>query len=257
MQDNNTACALLQSGNYDAANQVLQRALKSLKNQAVKPQNVTDPKPRGLSKQEPCQSHSQEYHEKELSGGFSERMEGDTLEESSKAIQSVAIAPLCLQSSAHPLSSIVMYSRAFLLSQSDVKWNQYSQLDYEQYWATPVIFYNLALVFHSQGVASGLCVQHLNKSLRFYELAATLLELTSSNTDQFNVLLLRCAIANNTAHVHACIHSTSATGEACENLRRLLERLRLMPEVTEEDYSLFFLNTLLQTYGVFVAAAAA
>lgn len=259
MQDNNTACILLQSGNRDAANHVLQRALHSLKKQIFK-QRV-DVKPPLRSPHGPFQSYAKERsRESSNMEDLSSDCDSHTVfEEQSKHIQSVPVAPLCPQSSSQPLSSIAMYNRAFILSQSDVEWKQLSQLDYQQ-WATSIIFYNLALVHHTQGVKQGLDRQSLATSLRFYELAANLLEsITTSEEEDFNCLLLRCAIANNLGHVHACLHSTTPTREAFAHLQELLERLHLLSNqqrLTEEDHLLFFLNTMLQVNGLQVAPAA-
>jgi hypothetical protein len=259
MQDNNTACILLQSGNCDAANQVLQRALRSLKKQIFKQHVVVEPpfpSPHG-----PFQCDAKEQsHESSNMEDLSSNCESPTVfEEQSKHIQSVPVAPLCLQSSSQPPSSIAMYNRAFIFSQSDVEWKQLSQLDYQQ-WATSIVCYNLSLVHHTQGVKQGFDRQSLATSLRFYELAASLLEsITTSEKEDFNSLLLRCAIANNLGHVHACMYSTTPTRQAFVHLQELCERLRLLSnqqQLTEEDHFLFFLNTMLQLNGLRVAPAA-
>jgi hypothetical protein len=258
MQDNNTACILLQSGNYDAANHVLRRGLHSaLKNHLIKQHSVVQTSP-NQSSHGPFQSHAKGSQDgSAVSGGFC--FHHEALEEESKAIQSVPVAPLCPQSSSQPLSPIAMYNRAFMLSQSDMEWMRLSQLDYQQ-WASSIIFYNLALVYHTQGVTNrASSSQFLKLSLRFYELAASLLEhiiRNSTSEDDFNILLLRCAIANNLGHVHACMHSTSRAKQAFEMLHSLFEGLRNRMELTEDEYSFFFMNTVLQIDGLCVAPAA-
>jgi hypothetical protein len=258
MQDNNTACILLQSGNYDAANHVLQRGLHSLnKNHLIKQHSVGVETSPNQSSHGPFESHAKGSQDgSTVSGGFC--FHHKALEEESKAIQSVPVAPLCPQSSSQPFSTIAMYNRAFMLSQSDMEWNRLSQLDYQQ-WASSIIFYNLALVYHTQGVTNGASSSpFLKLSLRFYELAASLLEhiRNSASGEDFNILLLRCAIANNLGHVHACMHSTSRAKQAFEILHSLFEGLRNRMELTEDAYSLFFMNTVLQIDGLCVAPAA-
>ena len=238
IEDNNTACVLLQSGCCEAAGHVLQRALGSLKDQLIEGK---------LPSSEPssfCSSSFQSHAKGVESTPDCDRNSVD-FDKVSKYIQSVpVVAPLCPRSASQTVAPIAMYNRAFILSSDDFEWSQLSQIDYKE-WATSIIFYNTALILHSQSSP--------RKALRFYQLAATLLEQLTP-CDEFNMLLLKSAIANNIGHCCVCLSNLSGAQQAFDALRELFDNLS--DRLVGRDYSLFYLNTVLQVDGLRVAPAA-
>jgi tetratricopeptide (TPR) repeat protein len=230
IEDNNIACVLLQSGSYEAAGRVLQRALGSLKDQQLIERKRPSSEPSSFCSSS-FQSHTKTV---ESSAPECDCDSMDCCDEVDTSIQSVpVVAPLCPRSASQTVAPIAMYSRAFILSSDDVEWSQLSQLDYKD-WATSIIFYNVALVLHIQSSP--------RKALRFYQLAAALLEQITP-CDEFNMLLLKSAIANNIGHCYMCISNLHGAQQAINALRELFGNVS--DRLADDDYSLFYLNTAL------------
>jgi tetratricopeptide (TPR) repeat protein len=241
IEDNNIACVLLQNGSYEAAGHVLQRALGSLMDQLIERKRPSSGEPSSF-----CSSSFQS-HAKRLESTSTPECDCDSMDchkETTSSIQNVPVAaPLCPRSASQTDAPIAMYNRAFILSSDNVEWSELSQLDYK-HWATSIIFYNTALLLHSQSSP--------RKALRFYQLAATLLEQIVTPCDEFNMLLLKSAIANNIGHCYVCLSDLSRAQHAFNALRELLDSDRL----AGDDYSLFYLNTAWQVDGLRLAPAA-
>jgi tetratricopeptide (TPR) repeat protein len=241
--ENNIACVLLQSGSYEAAGHVLQQALGSLKDQLIERKQPSS-EPSSF-----CSSSFQSYANRVESAPECDcdcDCDGMYCDKVTKYIQSVpVVAPLCPRSASQKVATrIAMYNRAFILSSDDVEWSQLSQLDYK-HWATSIIFYNTGLVLHSQSSP--------RKALRFYQLAATLLE-QFTPSDEFNILLLKSAIANNIGHCCVCLSNLSGAQHAFNALRELFDNLS--DRLAGGDYSVFYHNTILQADGLRMAPAA-
>jgi tetratricopeptide (TPR) repeat protein len=238
IEDNNIACVLLQSGSYEEAGHALQRALGYLKDQLIE-------RKRPSSEPSSFCSSSFQSHAKRVESTPERDCASMDCDKVTESIQSVpVVAPLCPRSASQTVAPIAMYRRAFTLSSDDVEGSQLSQLDYE-HCATSIVFYNTALVLHSQSSP--------RKALRFYQLAETLLEQITP-CDEFNIFLLKAAIANNIGHCYVCLFNLSGARQAFNALRDLFDNLG--DGLAGGDYSLFYLNTVLQFDGLRMAPAA-
>jgi hypothetical protein len=262
LQDNNTACILLQSFNYDAANYALQRAMQTLKKRMIEQDGLPEDPSYNCSTS--SQSHDatmNDIHSDTDTAAAAPTYSCHPLldyndrtqqQDDSKpsSMQSVPVmAPLCPRSGSQAMS---IYNRAFILSKDDFYFE-------DQQWAISIIFYNMALVHHSQGVhQQDVSSASLRLAIRFYELAATMLDQIAPFCDDMNMPLLQCAIVNNTGHCHACLFNLESARQSFRLLKRVFANLlcRNPGGITDEDYALFFLNTLVQVDGLCLAPAA-
>ena len=248
MEENNLACILLQSGDFGAAHHALQRALLSLKDE-LRQQAISESESTFRCS---AASYSREEGSESLpevtcndDGDGDDDMDCETLP--SKSMQSVpVVAALCPRTNSHT-TNISMYNRAFILSIDEEEWN----FEYKQ-WASAIVFYNMGLVHHSKAAHTS-NDSYLRIALRFYDMATSLVDLINAS-DDFNMMLLKSAITNNTAHCHACLFDVCGAELAFQELQRLLNKLSDQLDV--EDYSVFFLNTILQVSCLRLAPAA-
>ncbi|KAL3914384.1 MAG: hypothetical protein SGILL_006121, partial [Bacillariaceae sp.] len=151
--------------------------------------------------------------------------------------------------------SFDMYNKAFLLSPQDLQVERYSDCVQVDNWVSVVLMYNTALVHYNLGVAQRMCAFDLNRSLKFFEIADEMIGMMEVGA-HFDILLLKAATANNMGHIHCCLHASANAKAYYQVLEGVLQVLQWMPQLEEDDYCLFFMNTGIHVDSLKAAPAA-
>lgn len=239
---NNAAVVALQAGRTNDAMALLQKALGILKDQFT------------------CASLGGEtlgYRRDSLSSSTSSSSSAscpmETLDDNdnddykqakSSPISVVGAVPLLEQPDA---SVVVLYDRALLVDTSFIDSPDADEL------ISAVVLFNMGLLHQSWGIASGK-TDFLVRSRRLYEIAIDIL-------DKLNVesVLLTMALWNNLAHLASHL-------ARLDDMRTSLHQVRDLLQVHEEDvdfpleeddYALFFMNTMVGKGDDFTVAPAA
>ena len=115
--------------------------------------------------------------------------------------------------------------------------------------------YNTALVHYNLGVSAHMCPFDLDRSLKFFEIADEMIGMMEVG-HHFDILLLKAATANNMGHIHCCLHSSADAKAYYKVLGGVLQALQWMPQLEEDDYCLFFMNTGIHVDSLQAAPAA-
>jgi hypothetical protein len=270
---NNTACVHLQNGNFDTAADVLDLALHSLKNHLLWCQS-------NLQEMEPSMKEVVNGNEKsswsagEVITEMSHEQEDDSplqrdvdpqfmmdvcMGTTKEIIQSVPVAKFRQgQLSINDVPSFDVYNKAFLLSPEDLDMEcQVYSTSFEKVenWVSVVLMYNTALVHYNIGASSNMNTCDLHRSLRFFEIADEMLTMMARPFD-FDMLLLTAATSNNMGHIYVCLHSIEQAKIHYKILEGILQILQWMPQLEEDDYCLFFMNTGIHVDSLQAAPAA-
>lgn len=277
---NNTACVHIQNGSFNQAADVLDLALHSLKSHLLWCQSNLQAMEQPSTKMEegdyPEETSSEHPKEDEtmepvpVSQLMAQQQDIDSIDRrllvdlcmgSTKDIlQSVAVAKFRPgQLSINDVPSFDMYNKAFLLSPEDLdassEGHYLRAAENVENWVSVVLMYNTALVHYNIGAAGNMCVCDLERSLKFFEIADEMLTMMARPFD-FDMLLLTAATANNMGHISVCLHSSEHAKVHYKMLEGILQVLQWMPQLEEEDYCLFFMNTGIHVDSLKAAPAA-
>jgi hypothetical protein len=282
---NNAACVHIQNGNFNQAADVLDLALHSLKRHLLWCQT-------NLQEMEPFMGGAVEKEQQQLLDAPEPMEEDLTMEppssflsssiEEHPTLQQVAmdrrfLMALCMgttkeiiqsvpvakfrpgQLSINDVPSFDMYNKAFLLSAEDLETDHQDghrrSAENVENWVSVVLMYNTALVHYNIGAAANMCVCDLHRSLKFFEIADEMLAMMARPFD-FDMLLLTAATSNNMGHICVCLHQSERAKVHYKMLEGIIQVLQWMPQLEEEDYCLFFMNTGIHVDSLQAAPAA-
>lgn len=274
---NNMACVHIQHGNFNEAADVLDLALHSLKRHLLWCQS-------NLKEMEPSMKEGLDGNESPnpaedvIMEASSEQQEEDSQSQLQQAavsdrrftmdlcmgttkeiLQSVPVAKFRPgQLSINDVPSFDMYNKAFLLSPEDLDTHEPAlgtSSENIENWVSVVLMYNTALVHYNIGASANMNVCDLHRSLKFFEIADEMLTMMARPFD-FDMLLLTAATANNMGHICVCLHSSEQAKIHYKMLEGILQVLQWMPQLEEDDYCLFFMNTGIHVDSLQAAPAA-
>jgi hypothetical protein len=262
---NNRACIHIQNGEFGHAATVLDQALRSLRShlmwiQATRNESCGDQERDGeseiiLGTEEPGAMDISPYQD-----GF-HGMDCITATTSTTDSEEILYSVPVPQFRAGYLStnevhvpSFDMYNKAFLLSPKDLQDERYDSVNIDN-WVSVVLMYNTALVHYNLGVASHMSPFDLDRSLKFFEIADEMIGMMEVG-HHFDILLLKAAVANNMGHIHCCLQASTDAKAYYRILGGILQVLQWMPQLEEDDYCLFFMNTGIHVDSLQAAPAA-
>lgn len=218
---NNSAIMYLQAGRSQEAMELLQIALSKLRDQFLEsPDSELDD---SCDESEPTQDTDED--------DLMMKCEQDVVEPCTKSINLVSSISFVMQ---HDTSFLKFYDRALLVDTSD------SCHDHELLSA--VILFNMALLHHSRGVA---CCKTdcLVRASRLYQIA---LDILQRQFDYSTNYLLLMAIFNNLAHIDSHLFRIEEMKSSLEEIRSILMSEVIDEEfsLSEDDYSIFFMNAM-------------
>lgn len=233
---NNSAIAYLQSGRTAEAMELLQIALSNLRDQFVE---NPDPAWEGQCGEVPP-----------------EEVEDDQIMESSHmaeqcakpscSINVVGCVPIWLQ---HDASFLTLYDRALLVDTT-------TPCEDDELLSA-VILFNMALLHHSRGLLECGEADYLDRANRLYEIALDILEKQEGHNA--NILLLM-AVLNNIAHIDSHLCRLEDMKDSLEQMRHILAGDDIDEEdnsLDEDDYAIFFMNSMFSSEQEFTVAPAA
>ncbi|KAG7366844.1 hypothetical protein IV203_029514 [Nitzschia inconspicua] len=259
---NNTACVHIQNGKFVQAADVLDIALRFLKSHLLSCQSsLHEMEEPGVMQEEHSCGDSLKYVEDLMmespsSSREEQQRQIETVEHqyqvdlcmatTKEILKSVPVAKVSPgQLSINDVPSFDIYNKAFLLSPGDLDISSdedYRTFENVENWISVVLMYNTALVHYNIGAAANMCVCDLHRSLKFFQIADEMLDMMARPFD-FDILLLTSATANNMGHICICLHYTDRAKIHYKFLEGVLQVLQWMPQLDEEDYCLFFMNT--------------
>lgn len=135
-----------------------------------------------------------------------------------------------------PQSCIEIFSHALVVSHAE---------EDRQELVCAVVLYNMGLVHHLVGLADPgqKGERKLENALLLYELALRLLHASQTELDA-EVKILALALENNLAHLHSLKFSMDEAQRSLHEVRNLLASRKYPTALDEEEYKVFFLNTL-------------
>jgi hypothetical protein len=256
---NNTACVHIQNGNFDVAADMLDIALHSLKNHLLWCQSspqVMEPSIKEIVSGGDDSSSSARDMFMESNGQESDSIQQVVVDRrfttdlcmgtTKEILQSVPVARFRQgQLSVNDVPSFDVFNKAFLLSPQDFDMNNPGgsrSFEKVENWVSVVLMYNTALVHYNIGASANMNACDLHRSLKFFEIANEMLTMMARPFD-FDMLLLTAATANNMGHIYVCLHSSEQAKIHYTRLEGTLQVLQWMPQLDEDDYCLFFMNT--------------
>lgn len=141
-----------------------------------------------------------------------------------------------------------MYCRALLLPK-----DQQCSSDSDFKRTSAVLLYNLALVHHWRGLATGKTFG-LAKALKLYNMAMVVVQ---QNVDGIDMNYMAMAIFYNMGHIHAHLFQQREAHICFDSLRQILSQASDIHDViAEDDYAVFFISAMFQESELHFAPAA-
>ena len=262
---NNNACIHIRNGEFGQAATVLDQALRSLRSHLMWIQ-TTRAETNGNGDKVPVADEPVAMETTPTAPayqhGFPEMdcitLANSTSTDCKEILHSVPVSQLRpghLSTNEVHVPSFDMYNKAFLLSPQDLQETNGSDSVNIDNWVSVVLMYNTALVHYNLGVSAHMCPFDLNRSLKFFEIADEMIGMMEVG-HHFDILLLKAATANNMGHIHCCLHASADAKAYYQVLGGVLQVLQWMPQLEEDDYCLFFMNTGIHVDSLQAAPAA-
>jgi hypothetical protein len=265
IETNNSAVAAMQHGRTKESIELLREAIANLKDHFLlnrSPLSFPPPssfgKPLPHRRQEPpcvgldspisvasvaTSFSSSLYPDDEVDDGFSAMEINDKQDQPS--LRSV---PVYINTSFHSPTKeddalVLLYNRAIIVP-NDAQGREL---------LTGVALYNMALVNHCRAIERGGTSRLLAVALKIYEMAAAIIQDSKGQSGTGN--LLQLAVYNNMAQIHSIRFATEEMFE-CLNKTRNFLAAATDEILLDDEYTIFFANTILQIVELTVAPAA-
>jgi hypothetical protein len=254
---NNAACAHIQNGNFETAADVLDLAFQALKKHLLWCQSNLQEMELSMKEAVSGNEKSSNFLRDVVMESSNEHQDSSTqqvdrrfmmdlrLGTTKEILKSVPVVKFRQgQLSINDVPSFDIYNKAFLFSLDDVDTDNKGHSTFEKVenWVCVVLMYNTALVHYNIGASTNMNACDLHRSLKFFEIADEMLTMMARPFD-FDLLLLTAATANNMGHIYVCLHSSEEAKIHYKMLEGTLHVLQWMPQLDEDDYCLFFMNT--------------
>jgi hypothetical protein len=151
-----------------------------------------------------------------------------------------------------------LYNHTFEISVEKV----YSENCYN--WITVVLLYNSAILHCNEGLANHhhkMYARDLQRSLQFFEIASELLHVvevspSSFKLPTFDMVFLQAAIVNNMGRINLSLQCREEAKVCFQTLGVVFQHLQWMPELKDDEFLMFFMNTEIKVDSLRAAPAA-